>query len=561
MTIFLKQSTSVDIGIGPFVDSTDGVTAETALTITQPDIRLKKNGGAWAQKNAAQTLSHEENGWYEVTLDATDTGTLGVLQLAVHESGALPVFMSFHVVTANIYDTLFSTDVLDVSVVQYGGTNGTFASGRAEVNVSHIAGAAVSTTTAQIGVNVVQISGDATSADNLESYTDGTTPMPVNVTQISGDATAADNLESYTDGTTPQPVNVTQFGGTNLTATGGRPEVNTTHWRGTQPNTLTSGRVEALVGAMGADVLTAAATASDFGTEIGTAVWATGTRVLTANTNLNDLSAAGVRSAVGLASANLDTQLDALPTAAEIADANWDEATSGHTTAGTFGQLNYIQRANTAQAGAAGTITLDASASATNDIYNNSVIILTGGTGAGQARTISDYVGSTKVASVTPDWSTNPSSDSVFVIVPMFPSSGAGASAADVWAYSTRTLTAIDEDTTTLDLDATIRGAVGMSSANLDTQLNALPTTAEVNAEMLDVLTTDTFSQPGQGNPPATASFLQMLQYLYKAWRNRHTQTASEYALYADDGTTKDQEAAVSDNGTTFERSEVQTGA
>lgn len=52
-----------------------------------------------------------------------------------------------------------------------------------------------------IRVDVVQISGDATAADNLESYTDGTTPMPVNATQISGDATAADNLEAALDGT------------------------------------------------------------------------------------------------------------------------------------------------------------------------------------------------------------------------------------------------------------------------------------------------------------------------------------------------------------------------
>lgn len=61
------------------------------------------------------------------------------------------------------------------------------------------------------------ISGDATAADNLESYTDGTTPMPVNVTQISGDTNSANNLESYTDGTTPMPVNVTQIEGSDPT--------------------------------------------------------------------------------------------------------------------------------------------------------------------------------------------------------------------------------------------------------------------------------------------------------------------------------------------------------
>ncbi len=62
MATWLKQSTAVDVKVGPFVDSTDGFTPETALTITQPDVRLGKNGGAFAQKNAAQTLTHEENG-------------------------------------------------------------------------------------------------------------------------------------------------------------------------------------------------------------------------------------------------------------------------------------------------------------------------------------------------------------------------------------------------------------------------------------------------------------------------------------------------------------------
>lgn len=119
----LKQSTSVDLPIGPFLDDTDGKTAETALTLTQPDIRLKKNGGAWAQKNAAQTLSHEENGNYEVTLDATDTDTLGHLRVHVHESGALPVWEDFLVVPANVYDSLVAgSDNLEVDTIQAAGT-------------------------------------------------------------------------------------------------------------------------------------------------------------------------------------------------------------------------------------------------------------------------------------------------------------------------------------------------------------------------------------------------------------------------------------------------------
>lgn len=119
MASWLRQSTAVDIGIGPFLDSTDGNTVESALTITQPDIRLKKNAGAWAQKNAAQTLTHEENGWYEVSLNTTDTDTLGILLVAVHESGALPVWREFLVVPANVYDAFLAADLLQVDVAQW----------------------------------------------------------------------------------------------------------------------------------------------------------------------------------------------------------------------------------------------------------------------------------------------------------------------------------------------------------------------------------------------------------------------------------------------------------
>lgn len=70
----------------------------------------------------------------------------------------------------------------------------------------------------------------------------------------------------------------------------------------------------------------------------------------------------------------------------------------------------------TAQAGAAGTITLAAGASSTNDLYNGARIMIHTGTGAGQSRIITDYNGTTKVASIAPNWVTNPSSDSEYEI-------------------------------------------------------------------------------------------------------------------------------------------------
>lgn len=116
MTAFLKQGTAETIVLGPFVDSTDGVTAETALTISQADIRLSKNGGAFAQTNNAAGATHMENGYYSVPLNTTDTNTLGRLRVAVNESGALPVWRDFMVAPANVWDSLFGADQLQVHV-------------------------------------------------------------------------------------------------------------------------------------------------------------------------------------------------------------------------------------------------------------------------------------------------------------------------------------------------------------------------------------------------------------------------------------------------------------
>ena len=78
-------------------------------------------------------------------------------------------------------------------------------------------------------------------------------------------------------------------------------------------------------------------------------------------------------------------------------------------------------RNSTAQAGAATTITLDASASATNDFYSNTWVLITGGTGAGQCRLIYGYNGTTKVATISPNWATNPDNTSTFAILPARP--------------------------------------------------------------------------------------------------------------------------------------------
>lgn len=115
--ILLRQSTSTTRRLGPFIDDTDGKTAETSLTIGQSDIRLSKAGGDFAQPNDSGGATHDEAGWYYLTLDATDTNTVGSLEVQIHVSGALPVWKEFMVIPANVYDSLVAgTDYLDVEV-------------------------------------------------------------------------------------------------------------------------------------------------------------------------------------------------------------------------------------------------------------------------------------------------------------------------------------------------------------------------------------------------------------------------------------------------------------
>ena len=173
------------------------------------------------------------------------------------------------------------------------------------------------------------------------------------------------------------------------------------------------------------------------------------------STIVTQTSAASIRSAVGLASANLDTQLSAIAgyidTEVAAIKAKTDSLT--FTVAGTLDERDQLEgldrpamtgdayarlgapsgasvsadilsllqatlnRTGTAQAGSASSITLDAGASATDLLYKDQTVIITSGTGAGQSRIISSYVGATKVASVTPNWITAPDATSVFMVL------------------------------------------------------------------------------------------------------------------------------------------------
>lgn len=101
--MFIKQSTTTTISLGPFVDDTDGKTAETGLSLT---VYLVKNGAAAAARNSATAISHDRDGYYRVELNGTDTATPGLLRALASPAGALPVWRDLVVLPANVYDSL-----------------------------------------------------------------------------------------------------------------------------------------------------------------------------------------------------------------------------------------------------------------------------------------------------------------------------------------------------------------------------------------------------------------------------------------------------------------------
>lgn len=178
---------------------------------------------------------------------------------------------------------------------------------------------------------------------------------------------------------------------------------------GRLPAALVGGRMDSSVGAMAADTMTASALAADAVTEIqsGLATAAAQTTLATAVGN------------VQADTDNIQTRLPAALVGGRM-DASVGAAAAGSINRAAFAQdaLDLFRefRRNTAQAGAVGSITLDGAASATDDFYNSNLLVVVGGTGAGQARTISDYVGATKVATIAPNWTVVPDNTSVFMI-------------------------------------------------------------------------------------------------------------------------------------------------
>jgi hypothetical protein len=134
----LRKNTAVHITVGPFVDVTDGKTPEIALTVTGCHLTMTLDDDDNTAVNliidAAPTASGGDNdmvhvtndnaGYYDLELTAAQTNYNGRVSLCINDDDVhLPVFHEFMILNAQVYDSLFGADLLEVDTQQINGAN------------------------------------------------------------------------------------------------------------------------------------------------------------------------------------------------------------------------------------------------------------------------------------------------------------------------------------------------------------------------------------------------------------------------------------------------------
>lgn len=245
-------------------------------------------------------------------------------------------------------------------------------------DVVQISGSAVSTTTAQLGVNVVQVSGDATAADNLEAAADGTgynlgggSVVAASVTGAVGSVTGnvGGNVVGSVASVTGAVGSVTGNVGGSVASVTGNVGGNVVGSVGS-----VTGAVGSVTGNVGGNVVGSVGSVSnsnsivqnlltwDPTTEAGTpgsvadilVDTKADTAAILVDTGTSGVVVASINNGAVTAAAIATDAIDAdaiaasavteiaagisVPTAAAIADAVWDEPTSGHQADGTTGK-------------------------------------------------------------------------------------------------------------------------------------------------------------------------------------------------------------------------------
>jgi hypothetical protein len=506
----------VPVNLMPLVDDTDFKTIEAAVAYNAAGMDLRWNfvttGGSFTSTAVTPTTggtydwTHQGDGIYTIEIPASagasinnDTEGFGWFSGVV--TGVLPFrgpVIGFRAAALN--DALIDGgDNLDVNVTQFGGTNATSSGGRPEVNTTHAAGTAWGSgaiTAASIAADAItdaKVASDVTIASVTGAVGSVTGNVGGNVTGSVG-SVASGGITAASFGANaitaakldPDVTSELQAGlatAASLTTVEGKIDILDTNvdtlltritstlfagitslaeWLGLMAGKQTgntTARTEMRATGAGSGTYSETTDSLEAVRDRGDAAWTTAT-------GFSTLDAAGVRTAVGLASANLDTQLAAIDDAVDLEVAAIKAVTDKlddtlEDDGGTYRfTVNALEQAPAGGGGGSTDWTAD---------ERTAIRAILGVPGSGTTPadpstgildTIRDSVATRASQTSVDDLPTNAELATAL------------AAADDAILAAIAALNNLSQ--------ANIRTAIGLATANLDTQLDALPTAAEL---------------------------------------------------------------------------------
>ena len=277
----LKQSSTAQPLVFLMVDSADHITGKTGLS---PTVTLSKNGGSFA--SPAGAVTEIGNGWYKVAGNATDTATLGPLILHATGTGADPVDVLYEVVAFDPQDSVRVglTALPNAAADAAGGLPISDAGGLdLDAKIGALTFGTANRVNAQVyGLEASAITSGAFASGAIHATAIDTGAIRADVFAagaIDAAALATDAVAKIADGIWDEATSGHATAGTTgsaLTAAGSAGDP----WSTSLPGAYGPGTAGKIVG----DNLNA--TVSSRSSHSASDVWAVGTRVLTAGTNI-----------------------------------------------------------------------------------------------------------------------------------------------------------------------------------------------------------------------------------------------------------------------------------
>jgi hypothetical protein len=468
----MKLSTAATIEVGPCLDSAGA--EYTGLVIG--DLRLVK-AGTGAAMAASATLTHVANGHYTLVFTTGNTDTLGTLTVSCHKSTYQMPRVLMQVIPVKVYDSIVAgSDNLEVDAIQLLGTAilTPATAGTLDVNTKLLGGATVTattsvtipasstlaTTTGAVGSVTGNVGGNVTgsvaSVVGAVGSVTGLTAANLDTTISSrASQTSLDTLDDLVD---------TEVGAIKTKTD----QLTFTVANQIDANSLTNGGLSASATRSALGMATA-----NLDTQIATLATPTNITAgtITTVTNLTNAATSGDLTATMKSSVTT-----AVPTVSQTADQVWDELLSGHTTVGSAG-------AGLSAAGAAG------------DPWST---LIPGSYGAGTAgKIVGDNVNAT-ISSRASQTSLDTLDDVVDTEV------GAIKTKTDQLVFTVANQVDSNALTGGGGLSAAdTRTALGLATANLDTQIGTLATPTNITAGTITTVTNLT-NAPTSGDLTST---------------------------------------------------------